>query len=50
MYSSIKPKVVLDALFGMDPEMVRFESTESSDKTLPWAALLMEKMIVSAVQ
>jgi hypothetical protein len=28
MYSSI-PKVVLDALCRMDPELVRFESTDS---------------------
>ena len=34
MFSSIKPKVILDALCRMDPEVVRFESTESSDKKL----------------
>ena len=34
MFSSIKPKVILDALCGMDLEVVRFESTKSSDKNL----------------
>ena len=33
-YTFIKPKVILDALCGMDPEVVGFESTESSDKNL----------------
>ena len=33
-YTFIKPKVIPDALCGMDPEVVGFESTESSDKNL----------------
>ena len=33
-YTFIKPNVMLDALCGMDPEVVGFESTESSDKNL----------------
>ena len=48
-YTFIKPTVILDALCGMDPEVVGFESTESSDKNLPWNILLMQKEIVSVV-
>ena len=33
-YTFIKPKVILEALCGLDPEVVGFESTESSDKNL----------------